>query len=104
LVVTPPSTNPPLFPYTTLFRSTSFAIGSFSDVGVNDNPWSVSVDWGDTGSTLFSTPTQGTLPNKSHTYDDNGTYTVTVTVMDKSSEEHTSVLKFRVHNVCPRLI
>src|SRR5207244_12217466 len=29
--------------------SASFTLGSFSDAGVNDNPWSVDVNWGDGG-------------------------------------------------------
>ena len=27
--------------------STSFSLGSFSDAGVNDNPWKVHIAWGD---------------------------------------------------------
>src|SRR5206468_1797840 len=58
--------------------STSFGLGSFSDVGVNDNPWAVDVDWGD-GSlhTTFSLATQGAITAASHAYADNGNYTVT---------------------------
>ena len=50
----------------------------------NDGPWTVNVNWGD-GSphTTFTRATQGTLGTQTHTYADNGTYTVTVTVTDK---------------------
>src|SRR5207302_938914 len=65
---------------------TSFNLGSFSDLGANDHPWAVDVDWGD-GSphATFSQGTQGSLGTQSHTYADNGSgpYTVTVKVTDK---------------------
>src|SRR3989442_2880593 len=61
--------------------STSFTLGSFSDPGVNDTPWTVDVDWGD-GSphTAFSTATHGALGMKSHTYADNTTSPATATL------------------------
>src|SRR6185369_7203196 len=66
--------------------SKSFSLGSFNDLGVNDGPWSVDVNWGDSSShTTFSATSQGALANKSHTYADNGSYTVSVTVTDKDS-------------------
>src|SRR4029079_7519298 len=69
--------------------STSFSLGSFSDPGVNDSPWAVDVDWGDsTAHSTFNGSTQGGLGSLSHTYADNTTppatgYTVTVKVTDK---------------------
>src|SRR5436309_1124619 len=33
----------------------SFDLGSFSDVGVNDAPWTVDVDWGDGHSSSYAT-------------------------------------------------
>src|SRR5438105_5776357 len=66
--------------------STSFNLGSFSDPGVNDNPWAVDVNWGDSSShTTFNQSSQGSLGSQSHTYADNGTYTVTVKVTDKDN-------------------
>src|SRR5205085_730653 len=61
----------------------SFQLGSFSDPGVNDNPWHVYVDWGDSSSSMLDTSTQGSLGSRSHTYADNGSYTVSVVVTDK---------------------
>ena len=60
-----------------------FNLGSFSDPGLSDNPWSVDVNWGDSTTTTFSTSSQGTLTPKSHTYSTSGTFTVTVKVTDK---------------------
>src|SRR5207302_1739578 len=50
----------------------SFSLGSFSDAGVNDDPWSVSIDWGDSQSDSFSSASQGSLGSLTHTYADNG--------------------------------
>lgn len=57
----------------------------FIDPGVNDNPWAVDIDWGDTSTdTTYSTATQGTQPQQSHTYGP-GTYTIGISVTDKDS-------------------
>src|SRR5205085_3089451 len=82
----------------------SFDLGSFSDAGVNDAPWSVDVNWGDTSAhTTFNTSTQGALGSKSHTYDDNtgGGYTVTVKVTDKDGGFDAKTFNVDVHNVAP---
>jgi hypothetical protein len=65
----------------------SFNLGSFADPGP-DSPWTVDVDWGD-GSphTSFTVTAPGALPAQSHTYADNGSYTVAVKVTDKDSGE-----------------
>ena len=82
----------------------SFSLGSFSDPGVNDAPWSVDVSWGD-GSphTTFTTSTQGPLGSQSHTYADNGSYTVTVTVTDKDTAVGSATFQAAVTNVAPTL-
>src|SRR4029079_15217880 len=87
--------------------STSFSLGSFSDPGVNDSPWAVDVDWGDsTAHSTFNASTQGSLGSLSHTYADNTTppakgYTVTVKVTDKDGGVGTATFKVTVSNVAP---
>ena len=57
--------------------------GSFTDKGVNDNPWTYTIVWGDgTASTTgFASP--GTAIVASHPYAKTGTFGVTLSVRDK---------------------
>src|SRR5207253_1320564 len=82
-------------------ESHSFSLGSFSDPGVNDNPWHVAIDWGDGHSASFDTSSQGSLGSLNHTYADNGLYTVTVTVTDKDTASGSKTFKVSVANVPP---
>src|SRR5207248_3077025 len=79
----------------------SFSLGSFSDPGTSDAPWHVVVDWGDSHSSNFDTSSQGSLGSKSHTYDDNGAYTVKVTVTDKDGGSGSAQFTANVANVAP---
>jgi hypothetical protein len=57
---------------------------SFTDAGVNDDPWTVDISWGDGSATeSYSTNDQGSLSNRSHTYAAPAAYTATVTVTDE---------------------
>jgi PKD repeat protein len=80
-----------LVPVVTLPASQSAVAGSafslsatFSDAGVNDAPWTYSINWGDgSAATTGSTPSQSSAITASHTYAASGTDTVRVTVTDK---------------------
>jgi PKD repeat protein len=81
--------------------STPFNLGSFTDAGTVDNPWTVDVTWGDSSSVTFDVATQGAL-SFSHTYTDNGLYTVTVTVTDKDgADSNTATFQVIVNNANP---
>src|SRR5439155_11737950 len=70
----------------TEWSSTSVPLGSFSDAAANANSWQVDVNWGDnTAHTTFTVNSQGALPNTPHTYGEEGSYTVTVTVTDNAN-------------------
>jgi hypothetical protein len=57
----------------------AFNLGSFTDPDAG--PWAVDVNWGDgTAHTSFSAATAGSLGTRSHTYAEEGSYTVTVKV------------------------
>jgi single-stranded DNA-binding protein len=83
-----------------------FSLGSFSDVGT-DSPWAVDVDWGDSSShTTFNETAVGpasnqTITAQSHTYEDNGLYTVAVTVTDKDGASDSKTFQVTVTNVAP---
>ncbi len=82
--------------------STTFALGSFSDPG-DDDPWEVTVDWGDLSSDTFDASAAGSLGSLSHTYADDGTYTVTVTVQEDDGTGASDAATFDVvvANVAP---
>ncbi len=82
--------------------STTFALGSFSDPG-DDDPWEVTVDWGDLSSDTFDASAAGSLGSLSHTYADDGTYTVTVTVQedDGTGASDADTFDVVVANVAP---
>ncbi len=77
---------------------------SFSDPGVNDNPWHVKIDWGDSSSTEYDASTQGAQSNQTHLYTTPDTYWVTVTVTDKdggsnSADSSNSLTVQQVYNI-----
>src|SRR4029077_20316831 len=83
--------------------SKSFDLGSFSDPGVNDNPWAVDVSWGDASAhTTFTMGTQGTITAQSHTSADGpNDYTVTVKLTDKDGDSDSKTFSVHVNNVAP---
>jgi hypothetical protein len=78
-----------------------FNLGSFSDANGN-GPWEVTVTWGDgsPAETFFRSST-GTLPQRCHTYDEDGTYTVTVRVEDAAGASDTDTFQVVVGNLPP---
>lgn len=78
---TPPTVTPPANQTSVEAASQSFNLGSFSDP--DGGPWTIDVDWGD-GSphTDFNVTSPGSLPANSHTYQEQGPYTVTIAVTD----------------------
>jgi hypothetical protein len=62
--------------------STAFNLGSFSDSD-GGGPWTVDVNWGDgTQDTIFTVAASGSLGTQTHTYGEEGTYRMIVTVTD----------------------
>jgi hypothetical protein len=69
---------------TTEGTSTVYNLGTFTDSNANASPYQVDVNWGDgTPHLVFTTTSPGLLASVAHTYQEEGTYTVTVTVTDK---------------------
>ena len=82
----------------------AFDLGSFTDAGADDNPWSVQVNWGDASAAdSVSRTVTGAIPATSHAYKDNGVYTATVTVTDKDGGKGTETFKVTVDNVAPKI-
>ncbi|HEX6960959.1 MAG TPA: PKD domain-containing protein [Lacipirellula sp.] len=99
-------------------------VGTFTDPGFNNllNPipggetaetFTYTIDWGDgttdsSGAATIDVPggvgvlTAGSFDG-SHTYADNGVYTVTVTVFDDDSGQHQRTFAVEVNNVAPTL-
>lgn len=86
--------------------------GSFDDVDFANGDLSeahtVVIDWGDGSTTTLTAADLGaptgdtyTLPSQSHTYVDEGSYTVTVTVTDADGASVSDTLTVAVANVAP---
>src|SRR5919201_1332720 len=80
LAVTPPASQT-----ATEGASNAFNLGSFTDPNSNATSWTVAVQWGDGAATTFTTTSQGTLTTQAHTYAEEGSYTVTLTVTDNTN-------------------
>jgi hypothetical protein len=61
-----------------------FDLGNFTDPGIHDGPWTVTVSWGDNSTPdTFQKLQEGALGSLPHTYLEEGTYPVSVSVSDK---------------------
>jgi hypothetical protein len=106
--VTPMVDTPTVSPPTTEGTSTFFNVsGTFSDPGGTfDEPYAAVIDWGD-GTTDYAIVSGGGNPysysfNGSHTYAQNGSYSVTVSVTDQNGSTGTSnAATATVTNVAP---
>lgn len=58
----------------------------FADPGVNDDDWTVDIDWGDGSTESYDTDAQGSQPDQAHLYTTPGAYHPTVTVTDKDGD------------------
>jgi PKD repeat protein len=94
-----PNYTPPADQTSNEGQNKVFALGSFSDP--DNGPWHVVVSWGDGSFTTFNQSSAGALPPTAHTYVDNGTYTVTVTVTDSEGASDTGSFHVTVANVPP---
>jgi PKD repeat protein len=83
----------------TIDEGTSFAsAGSFADPGADS--WLATVDYGD-GSGVQALALNGRGFNLNHFYGDNGTYLVTITVVDDDGGIGTALVPVVVNNVSP---
>ncbi len=76
------------------------ASASFSDPG-NDGPYTCTVDYGDGSGAVAGTVTVSTCDGPSHTYDDNGNYSVTIAVTDANNGTGSNSATHEVDNVPP---
>ena len=74
-----------------------FNLGSFTDPGSADGPWTVDVNWGDKSpDTVFQASAPGALGAQTHEYAAYGAYDVTVTVTDQDGGSDTRTYKANV--------
>jgi hypothetical protein len=94
-VATPPVVSPPSDQAGTEGLSGTFDLGSFVDP--DSSPYSVDVDWGDgTAHTTFSQGTDGALGTQPHTYAEEGSMTVTVTVTNSANQSDAKTFTINV--------
>jgi len=75
---------------------------TFGDPGINDNPFTCLVNYGDNSGDLTGMVSGNTCFGPGHIYDDNGSYPVTVSVIDKNNDTGTSpTILHEVNNVAP---
>ena len=72
----------------------SFNLGSFADP--DGAPWSVTVAWGDGSTSSFNAATAGSLGTLTHTYAEEGSDVVTVTVTDSTGLSDSKTFKVSV--------
>ncbi len=83
-------------------EGSSISIGeiTFSDVGISDTH-TATINWGDENTDNLGTVTSAIAAGQSHTYSDDGTYTVTITVTDDDGGVGTDILEIVVEDLGP---
>ncbi|MGZ3182409.1 MAG: OmpL47-type beta-barrel domain-containing protein [Telluria sp.] len=103
-VATPPAVTAPPAQATQEATAATISLGSFSDADPTGS-WSVDVDWGDGSPHLGTSKTAvGPLGSASHTYADNGSYAVKVTVTDQNGSSTSASFTVNVANVAPTAV
>lgn len=74
---------------------------TFTDAGTNDGPFTCTIDYGDGSPVVAGTVVAGECQGPSHSYGDDGTYTVIVSVTDKDSGTGTNSIDVTVLNADP---
>jgi hypothetical protein len=101
-----PTVTPPTNQTASEGTGKSFNLGNFTDPGA-DGPWTVIVNWGDglpVQTFADSEAAAGAITARSHTYADNGTFTVTVMVRETGgagSPQDSDTFDVVVANVAP---
>ncbi len=99
--VAPTVNAPSIAPAPSDEGSAVMASATFGDPGANDAPFTCTVDYGDGSGALAGTISGNTCTGPAHTYADNGSYTVTVTVTDKDDGAGAKSATHTVNNVAP---
>jgi hypothetical protein len=79
------------------------ASAAFTDAGANDGPFTCTVDYGDGSGPVGGTVAGSTCTGATHTYADDGLYTVEVAVTDKDGGTGTASAGHQVDNVAPSI-
>ena len=81
------------------------ASASFNDPGVNDAPFTCTVNYGDGSGDLPGVVNDNTCSGPTHIYEDDGSYLVSVSVSDKDNDTGTSAAAtHQVNNVAPTAV
>jgi hypothetical protein len=99
--VAPTVDTPTITPDTSDEGGSVMSSATFSDPGVNDAPFTCTVNYGDGSGDLTDTASATTCTGPAHTYADNGSYSVTVSVTDKDGVTESSGTTHVVNNVPP---
>jgi subtilisin family serine protease/PKD repeat protein len=98
---TPVVATPVVTPEPSNEGSTATASATFTDANPNDTPFSCTVNYGDGSGSLAGTVVGTTCTGPAHTYLQNGSYTVTISVSDKDSGTGSNSATHVVLNVPP---